>query len=317
MAKKKPTQVVGERDGEPSGGGTGIVVALLLGACLGALGTSSLGPSGPGPAATAPASPEPDRSNLTDTQRIAVANLESQVDAALQTLKEEPDLFPTEDKSRRLILKHPAQERWLFGFGVARPDAADRWSLAVVRAGKDPLAGTLPKQGLDIEAVFEIPGAQGMEAAAFNETGSVALVLTRSVSRAKPPGELFRLVPGEAHARRIDSNVFRFTLAPDGDAIVYERSVQPGDDFGPRELKIYHASRGRTQLIKPIAFPKEQLGALGPWGPGGVYLGLSLVRYGSASLAPESVTSYTLDPFNPSNFTELGKPAASPGSTGP
>lgn len=294
------------------------LIGLLIGV-VGTLGVQALrspaAPTGPGadPTSTEVSIPTGD---IDPTRQQGIERLIGQIEASVRELDQQPDILPAEDPERQLLFRHPRGDRWLLVLGRARPDDRDRWTVASIRSGPDPLTGEAPERGIAIEGTFDLPGAQGIEAAEFNELGSVGMLLTRSASRARGPGDLYRLIPGEQHARKIDEAVFRFALAPDGDAVVYERALDPTEPLGERELKIFHASNNEALAVRSFEFPREQIGQLGPWGPGGVYLELTLERYGEG-FKPESVLRYSLDPFNPTNFAPMnsGQPeeAVSPG----
>ncbi len=318
VAKKKRSHPHQTQDSE-AGSPFSAFVPALLGVVVGAMGTlvatksdQPTPPPGSTPSAGSPGSPG---SQLDPLQREGFDNLRAQIESQIQGM--DPDRIPTEDQDRQFVFRFGKRNRWLLAVGRARPEDTDRWSVALARTEKDPVYGELPDAGLAIDAVFDLPGALGIEGGAFNETGSIAALLTRSRSRARAPGDLYRLVPGEGYARKVDDNVFRFALAPDGDSLVYERAVHPEQDFGERELKIFHASQDTVAVLRSFAYPKEQLGRLGPWGPGGVFLELTIDRYGDG-IGPPNTTTFTLDPFNPTNFVPVGGSgvAGSPPTTG-
>lgn len=313
--KKRPPRP--RPDAGPSTSGPGPVAGAIVGAIVGCLLTLAARPGGPAPARpggdespgseTGTSAPLRDAMDGTSSpiQEQGAAMLRQQIEAQMAAMKQDPGRIDAEDPDRQYVFPDRTGKRWLVLLGRARPDDRDRWTAAIVRAAKDPMSGQAPEGGLAVEGSFELPGAMGIEGAAFNETGSIAMVLTRSHSRARAPGDLYRLVPGERHARHVDEAVFKFALSPGGDSAVYQRALDPEETLGARELKIFHASRQESQVVRSFDYPREQLGSLGPWGPGGVFVELTVERYGDG-FRPESVVKYTLDPFNPSNFNPVG-----------
>lgn len=292
-ARRKP-------DAPPPSAEGSWVLPLLGGALAGALLTyvatrpihaEAPEPDGP-PLATKPILGDDD--GLTDMQRQGFARLKQQILADVQGLPGSDDQIPAEDEDRRFVVRHPEKPVWLMALGRARPAERDKWTVAVV--------DTEAEAGLGVRASYELPGANGIETAAFNAFGSVAILLTRKDSRARPPGDLYRIVPGENRATKVDEGVFKFTVSGDGDALVYERALDPEVPLGARELKIFHASREQSQVVASYEYPKEQVGQLGPWGPGDVFLEVKVDRYGE-TFGPPKTSSYTLDPFNPENFS--------------
>lgn len=245
---------------------------------------------------------------LADAMNPAAANflaqMQAQAESTIAMIESNPDRLPAEDEDRRFIFPHESGKRWLALLGRMRAEEQDRWTAAFLRAGLDRLTGEEPEGGLAVTASFELPAAESIEGAEFNETGSIAMVLTRTHHRGQPPGDLIRLVPGEAHGKRIDKDVFRFCLAPDGDAVLYERAADPDDLLGKRELKIYHASRSEGLVIKTFDFPREQVGTLGPWDPTGVFVNLDVQVY-AGGFEPSEVTAYTIDAFSPEQLVKV------------
>lgn len=237
----------------------------------------------------------------TFQQQQSIKMMEQQFNAQIQLMNQNPGLIPAEDDDLRYRFFHAPSNRHLLLLGRAHPEDRDRWTALVARTGPSPFTGEAPEQGLVVEASFELGGAHAMETAAFSESGHVMMVLTRAHNRGQGPGDLIRLVPGESHAKRIDTDVFRFLLSPDGDAVIYERATDPEDHLGPRELKLFHASRRETHQILEYAFPRTQLGVLGPWDSSGVFADLSVLHF-EDGFEPSSEEHYKIDGFNPTKL---------------
>jgi hypothetical protein len=262
-------------------------------------------PTKTSPAATStvdPSSPLGGDQDLSAIQVQALAMHRKQADALVEEIMANPDRISAEDDDQRFVFPHPVRTRWLMLTGRARPQEQNRWTASLLTAADESV-----RESLVVEAHFELAGAASIDSAQFNETGSVAYVLTRTHHRGQPPGDLIRLVPGENHGKIIDQDVFRFVMAPDGDAVLYERATDPKDLLGKRELKIYHASRQEGLVIRDFSFPKEQIGTLGPWDPSGVFVRVSTETYGSG-FEPASVDHFTLDAFNPTKLVPVETP---------
>jgi hypothetical protein len=242
--------------------------------------------------------------NMTAEQAQSMMLMQQQIDGAIQMMEMNPGRIPAEDEAMRFDFAHPTTGRHLLVLGRAQGGGADHWNATVVRTGKDPLSGDAPKNGLEIEASFELGGAESMETATFSEGGNVGRLLTRAHNRGQAPGDLIRLAPGEDHARKIDTNVFRFTLSPDGDVVLYERAVNSEDLLGKRELKLFHASSGEIHRIQGFDYPKVQIGTLGPWDETGVFADLTIQEY-LDGFEPSSTKRYRLDGFNPTKLIPL------------
>lgn len=258
------------------------------------------------PAATSKVDPDSplggDDGDLSPIQLQALAMHRQQADALVQEIMANPDRISAEDDDQRFVFAHPVRTRWLLLTGRARPEESNRWTASLLVADDEAA-----RESLKVEAHFELAGAASIDSAQFNETGSVAYVLTRTHHRGQPPGDLIRLVPGERHGKVIDTDVYRFVMAPDGDAVLYEKAADPADLLGRRDLRIYHASREEAQTIRSFAFPKEQIGDLGPWAPSGVFVRVSTETYGEG-FEPASVDHFTIDAFNPTQLVPVEKP---------
>jgi len=314
MAKRKKRAPAPSKKTHPASGFSP-ALAGAIGLILGAVLTWGLrapvpGERPPPPTEAAPGNPGqpagggPDLSELTFEQQQALAMQNAQVDQILQDMENNPGRLPAEDEDRRFLYRLEDPGRWLLITGRARAEKLTAWTAAVLRDGPDSLTGEPPEQGLAVEAVFTLPAAKSIETGAFAKTGSVAIVLTRKQNRGQGPGTLVRLVPGEGHGQVIDQDVFRFALAGDGDALLYEKAADPAELLGERELRIYHASRSEAKTVRTFAFPQEQIGDLGPWDPSGVFVNLSIETYEEGSFEPV-VERYKLDGFNPTQLVPI------------
>lgn len=309
MAKKR------RRPGASGGGspetgfpaGPALAAGLLVGAGLTWLvmkGPPGEGPRPAPPTATVPAGqdgPAVDTSNLSHSQAQGVAMLQAQINAQLEQFEQNPDRIPAEDEDQRMLFRHQATGRWVLLLGRTRAEKKSAWTASILRDGPDSLTGERPEKGLAVDASFELPGAEGIETVEISATGSVVLVLTRRHFRGQGPGDLIRLVPGEGHGRVIDHDVFRFSLARDGDALLYERAASSDELHGKREVKLFHASRSETKQVREFEYPKVQVGELGPWDDNGVFVNLSIVEY-AGGFEPSKIERFKLDGFNPTQL---------------
>lgn len=292
------------------------VTGLLVGAGLTWMAMTDSGapnlprpePTRTSPSATSKVDPDSplggEDDDLSPLQVQALAMHRQQADQLVQEIMANPDRISAEDDDQRFVFPHPVRTRWLLLTGRARPQESNRWTASLLVAQDEAV-----RDSMKVEAHFELAGAASIDGAQFNETGSVAYVLTRTHHRGQPPGDLIRLVPGEKHGQVIDADVFRFVMAPDGDAVLYERATDPEDLLGQRELKIYHASRKEAAVIRSFDYPKEQIGDLGPWDPSGVFVRVNTETYGSG-FEPASIDHFTLDAFNPTKLVAVDPPEA-------
>lgn len=116
-----------------------------------------------------------------------------------------------------------------------------------------------------------IEGFEGtaIDTPTWTKEGTYLAFIVRRLSLMEVGGDLWILRVAEPFARRIDQNVTKFAIAPEGMRWVYERLREP-DLHAPRDLIAADFSQDtpRTRVVEPLEYPTFQLEELGPWGVG-------------------------------------------------
>ena len=169
----------------------------------------------------------------------------------------------------------PSGKRFLLCLSRERPETMDRWLFIIVET-KD----------LRIGMVFDFIKAFDMERIKWLNDHRI-LVLTRSQNLSGPPGKLFHLNLNNGRADLLDEFVWRFAIEKTGDDIIYERSDDPREQYGKRNLFHLRISTRDRKRISQVRHPMEQFGEIGPFTAEGSFFKYEVEHYGSDSFEPQ------------------------------
>ena len=219
---------------------------------------------------------------LHQYQKIYVRERAKELDKLLAQMSQSSGTHLADRNFTTMTVPSPKGDRVMLCLSRESPEAMDRWLFMIVE----------PKT-MNVGMIFDFAKAFGIQRIKWLDDNRI-LVLLRCHNLSGPPGKLYHLNLKNGRADLLDDFVWRFEVAKSGDDVVYERSDDPREPYGLRNLFHLQISTRDRRRIQQVRHPKKQFGEIGPFVAEGSFFKFQIHSYGPDSFEPK-IDKYCYD----------------------
>ncbi len=212
---------------------------------------------------------------LHQYQKIYVRERAKELDKLLAQMSQSSGVHLADRNFNAITVPSPSGERLLLCLSRESAEPMDRWLFIIME----------PKT-MNVGMIFDFVKAFGIERIKWLDDNRL-LVLARSHNLSGPPGKLFHLNLRSGRADLLDDFVWRFVMSKGGDDVVYERSDDPREPYGLRNLFHLRISSRDRRRMDQVRHPTKQFGELGPFEADDSFFKYQVNVYSSDSFEPK------------------------------
>ena len=212
---------------------------------------------------------------LHQYQKIYVRERAKELDKLLAQMSQSSGTHLADRNFVSLTMSSPSGDKVLLCLSRESPQPMDSWLFIVLE----------PKT-MKVSMIFDFIKAFGIQRIKWLDDNRI-LVLARSHNLSGPPGKLFHMNLRTGRADLLDDFVWRFKVANSGDDVVYERSDDPREPYGLRNLFYLQISTRDRRRMEQVRHPTKQFGEIGPFVAEGSFFKYQIHTYSPDSFEPK------------------------------